>query len=135
MSVESVTQAVSNLALQFGDDDAESGAMVSAPCSCDLYSLPLQPASQTNFVLWPLYRSTCVSQHLQLRTGGFCWCRVLLPKQNLAVLNWRCQPMQVDLYIHARLTALFGTTWVSQYQKGKTNLDFAEARDSEWQWH
>ena len=28
MSVESVTQAVSNLALQFGDDDAESGAMV-----------------------------------------------------------------------------------------------------------
>jgi len=23
---------------------------------------------------------------------------------------------------------------VSQYQKGKTNLDFTEARDSEWQW-
>jgi len=28
-----------------------------------------------------------------------------------------------------------GTTQVSQYQKGKTNLDFIEARDSEWQWH
>ena len=27
------------------------------------------------------------------------------------------------------------TTWVSQYQKGKTNLDFTGARDSEWQWH
>jgi len=24
---------------------------------------------------------------------------------------------------------------VNQYQKGKTNLDFTEARDSEWQWH
>jgi len=24
---------------------------------------------------------------------------------------------------------------VSQYQKGRTNLDFTEARDSEWQWH
>jgi len=24
---------------------------------------------------------------------------------------------------------------VSQYQKGKTNVDFTEARDSEWQWH
>jgi len=24
---------------------------------------------------------------------------------------------------------------VSQYQKGKTNLDFTEARDGEWQWH
>jgi len=27
------------------------------------------------------------------------------------------------------------TTWVSQYKKGNTNLDFAEAKDSEWQWH
>jgi len=24
---------------------------------------------------------------------------------------------------------------LSRYQKGKTNLDFTEARDSEWQWH
>jgi len=24
---------------------------------------------------------------------------------------------------------------VSWYQKGKTNRDFMEARDSEWQWH
>jgi len=28
-----------------------------------------------------------------------------------------------------------GTTRVGLYQKGKTNLDFTEARDSEWQWH
>jgi len=28
-----------------------------------------------------------------------------------------------------------GTAWVSRYRKGKTNLDFTEARDSEWQWH
>jgi len=28
-----------------------------------------------------------------------------------------------------------GTAWVSKYQKGKTNLDFTEAKDSEWQWH
>ena len=30
---------------------------------------------------------------------------------------------------------LSGTTRVSRYQKGKTNLDFTEARDTEWQWH
>ena len=30
---------------------------------------------------------------------------------------------------------LSGTTQVSRYQKGKTNLDFTEATDSEWQWH
>jgi len=28
-----------------------------------------------------------------------------------------------------------GTTLVSHYHKGKTNLDFTEASDSEWQWH
>ena len=28
-----------------------------------------------------------------------------------------------------------GTTRVSRYQKGKTNLDFTEAGDSGWQWH
>jgi len=28
-----------------------------------------------------------------------------------------------------------GTIRVSRYQKGKNNLDFIEARDSEWQWH
>ena len=27
------------------------------------------------------------------------------------------------------------TTQVGRYQKGKINLDFTEARDSEWQWH
>jgi len=30
---------------------------------------------------------------------------------------------------------LSGTTRVSRYQKGKTNLDLNEARGSEWQWH
>jgi len=39
-------------------------------------------------------------------------------------------------HIHTRWTALFSrTTRVSRYQKGKTNLDFTKARDSEWQWH
>jgi len=30
---------------------------------------------------------------------------------------------------------LSGSTRVSQYQKGKTDLDFTGARDSEWKWH
>jgi len=30
---------------------------------------------------------------------------------------------------------LSGTTRVIRYQKGKTNLDFTEAKDSEWQWN
>jgi len=38
-----------------------------------------QNNTTTTTVLRPLYRSTCVGQHLQLTTGGFCWCKVLLP--------------------------------------------------------
>ena len=42
---------------------------------------------------------------------------------------------QTSLYIHLFNGPFSGTTQVSQYQKGKTNLDFTETRDSEWQWH
>ena len=43
-----------------------------------------QPAASehwrhTTTITWQLYRSACVSRQLQLRTGGFCWCKVLLP--------------------------------------------------------
>ena len=38
-------------------------------------------------------------------------------------------------HTHPFNSSLSGTTRVGQYQKGKTNLDFTEARDSEWQWH
>jgi len=38
-------------------------------------------------------------------------------------------------HTHTFNGSLAGTTRVSWYQKGKTNLDFTEARDSEWQWH
>jgi len=36
-------------------------------------------------------------------------------------------------HIHMFSGHLSGTTWVSQYPKCKTNLDFTEARESEWQ--
>jgi len=40
-----------------------------------------------------------------------------------------------NTHTHAFNGPLSGTTQVSRYRKGKTNLDFTEARDSEWQWH
>jgi len=38
-------------------------------------------------------------------------------------------------HTHTFNSPLSRTTRVSQYQKSKTNLDFTEARDSEWQWN
>ena len=35
-------------------------------------------------------------------------------------------------HTHTFNSILSGTTRVNRYQKGKTNLDFTEARDSEW---
>jgi len=47
-----------------------------------------------------------------------------------------CQDCSNYCNYYTRLTGLFpGTTQVSGYHKGKTNLGFTEARDSEWQWH
>ena len=39
------------------------------------------------------------------------------------------------LYTHPFNGSFSGTTRVSRYQKGKTDLDFTEARVSEWQWN
>ena len=36
---------------------------------------------------------------------------------------------------HTTVGPLSRTTQFSQYQEGKTNLDFTEAGDSEWKWH
>jgi len=41
----------------------------------------------------------------------------------------------VHTHTHPFNVSLSGTTRVSRYQKGKTNLDFTEARDSEWEWN
>jgi len=38
-------------------------------------------------------------------------------------------------HTHTRLTALFRDYPDEPVPEGKTNLDFTEARDSEWQWH
>ena len=48
-------------------------------CLVSDYSFYERSAITTTTILRPLYRSTCVSLHLQFRTGGFCWCKALLP--------------------------------------------------------
>jgi len=41
-----------------------------------------------------------------------------------------------NTHTHTPINGPFSrTTRVSRYQKGKTNLDFTEARDCAWQWH
>ena len=61
-------------------------------------------------------------------------------KRSLCVKNWwkyyECVISRPPgHHTHPFNSPLSRTTRVSRYQKGKTNLDFTEARDSEWQWH
>ena len=57
-----------------------------------------------------------------------CWCIHL-------DLRTAKRPIHTHTHTHTRLTAFSGTTRVSRYQKGKTNRDFTEARNTEWHWH
>jgi len=50
-------------------------------------------------------------------------------------LHNSCETTHTHTHTHPFNGRLSGTTQVSRYQKGKTNLDFTEARDSERQWH
>ena len=76
------------------------------------------------------------------------------PWLSTALLLMLCESLHIFLSVlpvHCKVTAVFkitythtnhtfngpisGTTRVSQYQKGKIDCDFTEARDSEWQRH
>jgi len=53
-------------------------------------------------------------------------------------IQWRRQLsdiQQTHTHTHPFNGPMYRTTQVSRYQKCITNLDFTEARDSEWQWH
>jgi len=128
-------------------------------CLCDL----LNPFDLLAFNILDIYRESKFLQGqvaLHFRSHGTftVWTLCELLTSNSVILCHKTNPhytLHIDkLYISYELFRVFklklnhphkhtqpfngpftGTTWVSQYQKGKTNLDFTEARDSEWQWH
>jgi len=44
-----------------------------------LSSFTKRSTATTTIFLRPLWSTTCISWHFQLRTGGFCWSKVSLP--------------------------------------------------------
>jgi len=77
-------------------------------------------------IRWILFGDIpCLWIWLDLYAFGFIWEK---PR--------RCGDLCCSLtYTHPFNGPFSGTTQVGRYQKSKTNLDFTEARDSEWQWH
>ena len=71
------------------------------------------------------------------KPGEKLWRKTLLnlttkKKDAVDILNRR---NLVNTHTHPFNGPFSRTTRVTRYQKDKTNLDFTEARDSEWQWH
>ena len=60
--------------------------------------------------------------------------RVFKPKLQ-GVAGQKIHHTHTRTHTHPFKALLSGSTRVSRYQKGKTDLNFTEARDSEWQWH
>ena len=65
-----------------------------------------------------------------LDTGALCGCEI-----KLLLAFGIITTLLTNTHTHTFNGPLFTTTRVSRYQKGKTNVDFTGARDSEWQWH
>ena len=61
----------------------------------------------------------------------------MLPQRDRATRSVSQNVVVGTTHTHARMFngPWSGTTRVSRCQKSETNLDFTEARDSEWQWH
>ena len=76
------------------------------------------------------YREACRTRR---RRSSSCRCGRRRDAPRPTYRNWT--HTYTHTHTHPLNGPLFGTTRVSRYQKGKTNLDFTGARDSGWQWH
>ena len=66
------------------------------------------------------------------QSAGTLWVSSVIP---ILILMWPNTHTRTGTHTYTFNGPVSGTTRASQYQKGKTNLNFTEARDSEWQWH
>jgi len=88
------------------------------------------------------HHTSCCQQYTDRCRTGTCRCddhtSPQLQRQRHTAQNF-IELLQVGhpnrTRTHTFNSPFSGTNWVSRYQKGKANLDFTEARDSERQWH
>ena len=94
--------------------------------------MPFLPPNQQRQSTEGIKRGNCFFLDSSTRTGTLQEQKLWPTSQGiylmgLSYINQYCSPNA-----HPFNGSFSTTTQVSQYQKGKTNLDFTEARDSEW---
>ena len=102
----------------------------------------LQPKIQRNSTMYQLLHTICLEQVTATRPISQQFQLIQISCINPPVCSSLISTVHLPPSNHPHTHThtpfngpLSGTTQVSRYQKGKTNLDFTEARDSEWQWH
>jgi len=85
--------------------------------------------TQRHFLLWP--------ETLTYNVDLWPWTHCINQRVRYLGERLSISSVVVQAHTHPFNGPLSGTTRVSRYQKSKTktNVDFTEARDSEWQWH
>ena len=113
-------------------------SQINHKCNKNVYSgtkknngLKMAPCAERRTVLIPislsnLHRSTRLDKTVSSDSVSEAW----------GHLKYQLKYQKISLlHRHPFNGSLSGTTRVSRYQNGKTNMDFIEVRDSEWQWH
>jgi len=122
----------------FAGFSAGTGQLLWRPLSQDLSAVARQHANR----LIPLFLWLAPNSTVQQLQCAFC--ASLIVYSNAPILLWKyffnllfvfSMAVKPHTYTHPFNCPLSGTTRVSRCQKGKTNLDFTEARDSEWRRH
>ena len=102
-------------------------------CSC---LLALQSLTTFCFCNSSFSRLLAADASSALRFSTAAWFTCFLSSRAISA---KCLRSYIGIHPHTHTPSFNGplsrTTRVSRYQKGKTNLDLTEARDSEWQWH
>ena len=101
--------------------------------------------TKVNFYWEMMSVDKCLPREACVMAGNFAEGRTHTPCPGKTTPNINCsnstkacqfhQKFYKHTHTHTFKGPLPSTTKVSRYQKGKTNMDFSEARDSEWQWH
>ena len=133
-----------------------SGVFWQSPAWRHLNTVPLAPAAAGSFKWWNTRLMMTTLEYSVLTHGAECWDSTQLIHTSTSnsswsrriwlkvwhALHWQgilllsiCLQRHTATHTHTFNSPFSGTTRVSRYQKGKTNLDCTEARDSEWQWH
>jgi len=94
----------------------------------------LHPTAWTICTLRPINRKLVLVLLCPGRRNAHL-CAVLCTEIRTFTLLIAHRLTETHTHTHPFNSLFSGTTQVSRHQKGKTNLDFTEARDSEWQWH